>query len=164
MFPLPRVGDALLAHCLNCIRLRRACQSIPGRFRVGPEVGSGGSVRRAALHLHGCWNAVLRDRSFAAFESSAVSEWLVIRSELPASMTVRDEKSSGWLLRNPFITRFRLSRRFRADGKRMAHRCTFDREGCDARDASYPGSDRPDKHFSGAQPGSAQAAKRPGYR
>jgi hypothetical protein len=26
MLPLPRVGDALLAHCLNCIRLRRDCQ------------------------------------------------------------------------------------------------------------------------------------------
>ncbi len=28
MFPLPRVGDALLAHWPNNIRLRRACQSI----------------------------------------------------------------------------------------------------------------------------------------
>jgi hypothetical protein len=31
---VPRVGDALLAHCLNCIRLRRACQSI----RIWPQV------------------------------------------------------------------------------------------------------------------------------
>src|SRR6202035_2501852 len=32
MLPLPRVGDALLAHCRNCIRLHRACQSIPRSF------------------------------------------------------------------------------------------------------------------------------------
>ncbi len=39
MFPLPRVGDALLAHWANYIRLRRACQSIPRytipRYRRG---------------------------------------------------------------------------------------------------------------------------------
>jgi hypothetical protein len=29
MLPLPRVGDALLAHFFDCIQLHQACQSIP---------------------------------------------------------------------------------------------------------------------------------------
>jgi hypothetical protein len=48
MLPLPRVGDALLAHYLNCIRPRRDCQfhSAPfiprhGISSVSHEPGSG---------------------------------------------------------------------------------------------------------------------------
>jgi hypothetical protein len=39
MFPLPRVGDALLAHWPNYIRLRRACQSNPRNVPVEPQAG-----------------------------------------------------------------------------------------------------------------------------
>ena len=38
MLPLARVGDALLAHSLDCIQLRRACQFIPRNFPVEPQV------------------------------------------------------------------------------------------------------------------------------
>jgi hypothetical protein len=41
MLPLPRVGDALLAHCLNCIRVHRACQSIPRSFPPSSHKSSG---------------------------------------------------------------------------------------------------------------------------
>jgi hypothetical protein len=40
MLPLPRVGGALLGHCLNSIQPRRACQSIPStHFPVEPQIG-----------------------------------------------------------------------------------------------------------------------------
>ena len=48
-FPLPRVGDAPLAHCLNCIRLRRARQSI--RYNSGPR--SGCEFRRHSVRVTG---------------------------------------------------------------------------------------------------------------
>jgi hypothetical protein len=72
MLPLPRVGDALLAHCLNCIRPPsrlsisfRAIHSAPRNFVVEPRArfrevmgNSGQMVRdpaaipRARLHDH----------------------------------------------------------------------------------------------------------------
>jgi hypothetical protein len=55
MFPLPRVGDALLAHCLNCIRLRRALSihshhSIPHQLHDGPQVCLSADPARVTHH------------------------------------------------------------------------------------------------------------------
>jgi len=52
---MPRVGDALLAHCLNCIRLRRSCQihshhSIPHQLPDGPQICLSADPARVTHH------------------------------------------------------------------------------------------------------------------
>jgi hypothetical protein len=97
---------------------------------------------------------------------TAKEEWRVIRSELPASMTVRDEKQPVGFCATPLPRglAFRVASEPTGIGQRIPAPLIGRGAVHEMLHILLPGSERPHKHFSGAQPGSAQAAKRPGYR
>ena len=132
----------------------------------GTPMADRGNIRFTALErMVGDSYAACR-RSSQTLWRQAMEEWRVIRSELPASMTVSDEKSSGCFCATPLPRglAFRAASEPTGIGQRIAAPLIGKGAMHELLHILLSRSERPHKHFRAAQPGSAQAAKRPGYR